>query len=332
MVLPIKSKISKLQKLKIRVDKYEDYEKLTKNWPVDAFKNGIIVQKIKPKNELMINILNIDQKLKLSESEIIKIEKNNGLSNLKRIYKHDNSSSDRLVAKCNTIIDFIRILKYGIKIDENSNKHIVVPNIINYKVCQNCGGLNHREKDCRNYKKCLKCAKLAHSIENCEFNQVKCTNCSGDHFCFSDFCDKYAQKKFQINSFTLKILLGEKFIKNESDILIRNISLNSTNEFIQASEIPMAKDQIDLIKKCVQVSIKEKMSNFHTKCDHLESKFKLIEEQLERITEILLNEQISIRNVWNNLTRNLEKTKNDVELKQEEIDKQIYTILKLFNK
>ena len=120
-------------------------------------------------------------------------------------------------------------------------------------------------------------------MEKCESDSIVCINCSGKHVCFSNFCDKYAQKKFQINSFTLKIILGEQLIEKESDILNRPSFLSSIcvtqveNEYKQnnlkqtsGTHENQRENETDLIEKYAQLAVKENMSNFYTKCDNLE--------------------------------------------------------------
>ncbi|CAF0788973.1 unnamed protein product, partial [Brachionus calyciflorus] len=122
-------------------------------------------------------------------------------------YNLDNRPSNKLMANCKSISSFIRILKYGIKI--GNKQHLVVPNIVNYRLCENCGGLNHRKNNCVKEKRCLKCAESGHETKECKLKRIKCLNCSGLHKCYNDDCTKYAEKKFLINSYCLEILIGE---------------------------------------------------------------------------------------------------------------------------
>ena len=105
-----------------------------------------------------------------------------------------------------------RLLKNGIYIGRR--KHVVLPSIVNYRLCSKCGSLNHQHKDCKKEQRCLKCAEYGHRIEMCKSQFNQCLNCSGPHKCFSDKCMKFFQKKLYINRFVLRILVDENLISN----------------------------------------------------------------------------------------------------------------------
>ena len=154
MVLPIMNKSSKNVNLKIRVKNYSDYNLLIDKWPHDAFKTGVKAYSTPP--NLKILILNVKKSLKIKPGFRITDELYHkyGLYNVKRIYNHRNEPCNKLIAKCKTISDYIHVLKNGIKIGKEQNFHAVVPNIVNYKTCQNCGSLNHQAKDCHSKQLC----------------------------------------------------------------------------------------------------------------------------------------------------------------------------------
>ncbi|CAF0713127.1 unnamed protein product [Brachionus calyciflorus] len=163
MALPIKSKSSKNIKLKIRVNNYDDFEKMLQIWPVDAFKNGVSVKPVEYKKELLIIVDGVKKSLKMNSLEIIELGNNYSLSKIKRIYNHKNKPTKKLIAKCHSIKDYVQVLNYGIKM--NSGKMIVMPKIINPKVCLKCGDLNHQEKNCYQKEVCLKCLGSSHRMK-----------------------------------------------------------------------------------------------------------------------------------------------------------------------
>ncbi|CAF0828252.1 unnamed protein product [Brachionus calyciflorus] len=132
--------------------------------PLDAFKTGVKVEPIRP--NLLVNILDVDKSFNTSNIEINEISSKFDLTNIKRIYNLDNRPSNKLMASCRSISSFIRILKYGIKI--GNKQHLVVPNIVNYRLCENCCGLNHRQNNYVKEKRCLKCAESGHETKECK--------------------------------------------------------------------------------------------------------------------------------------------------------------------
>ncbi|CAF0969531.1 unnamed protein product, partial [Brachionus calyciflorus] len=87
--------------------------------------------------------------------------------------------------------------------------HKVNPNI-------KCGNLSHREKECNNEACCPRCGKNQYPISECD---KYCINCTGQHPCKSELCQKLVKKTFSLNRYTLEILIGEGIIKNEEEIL-----------------------------------------------------------------------------------------------------------------
>ncbi|CAF1088287.1 unnamed protein product [Brachionus calyciflorus] len=132
MIRPVSNKDSSTTKLILRVKDYQDYKSLISKWPLDSFKLGVKAESSHPK--LKVIILNVDRKLKIDEKSIFfkKIHEDCGLYSLKRIYNYKNQPCNKLSAKCKSIKDFIYILKNGILIGENEQRHDVLPHIINH--------------------------------------------------------------------------------------------------------------------------------------------------------------------------------------------------------
>ncbi|CAF0895034.1 unnamed protein product [Brachionus calyciflorus] len=145
MILPIKDKNSKIIKLKIRVKNLSDY-KILLDWPLDSFKTGVNVFPVAHKYGVIIE--NIEQKIQINQknADIIKLANRYNLFNIKRIHNHRNKPTRKVMAFCKTVSDLVFVLKNGIEFGQDNKKHLVLPNIKNYKICDECGGLNHQKK------------------------------------------------------------------------------------------------------------------------------------------------------------------------------------------
>ena len=142
-----------------------------------------------------------------------------GLFGIRRIHNHQKKPTNKIMARCRKIGDFIHILKHGIKFGKDKKFHNVLPNIISHKICRNCGSLHHQENKCQSEKRCLKCAEHGHRSEHCISTLKQFINCSGKHIFFSDESEFFSQKKLSLNSFVTNILQCENFISNQMDIL-----------------------------------------------------------------------------------------------------------------
>lgn len=337
MVRPIVDKFSKITKLKIRVKKYDDYQALLSIWPIDSFKTGVTTQSAL--TNLKVLIMNVERKIKIGkdETEVKELCSKYGLNHVKRIYNHNNKPCKTLVARCEKISDYIQLLKHGVMIGKSQKKYVVLPYIVNYKVCANCGSLNHYKKDCHVEQRCLKCSEHGHRIEECKSNHNKCLNCSGLHKCFNDSCEKFSQKKIHINRFILKILIGENFISDQNDILFQGTKY-------QNEESNLLKDnrenQLNSLKNSI---LNKKFDSNNLKLRQLEQTINSQSASICETKENLESIQSSIRTVKESV-----ETLNDgfksqglgsmnVKLLQQQIEnnffrsqKQIYNILGYF--
>lgn len=117
MVRPIYETKTENTRLLIRVKNFLDYKSLTKNWPSDSFKTGVKAHSKSP--QLKVNILNVEKKLKASQHKM-ELGNKYGLCNIRRIHNHYNQPCNKLMAWCNTISDYIHVLKNGIYIETSS--------------------------------------------------------------------------------------------------------------------------------------------------------------------------------------------------------------------
>ncbi|CAF1019702.1 unnamed protein product [Brachionus calyciflorus] len=80
-----------------------------------------------------------------------------------------------------------------------SMKHKVVPAFIYCKACKKCGGLNHKDSDCRQKNlRCLNCAATNHSTYVCSTKKYVCLNCNGQHSCLSEMCPKIIENIMEL--------------------------------------------------------------------------------------------------------------------------------------
>ncbi|CAF0834483.1 unnamed protein product [Brachionus calyciflorus] len=272
MVLPIFDKVSNKTKLKIRVKELLDYKALNMNWPLDSFKSGVKVYKTTP--ILKVVILDVTRKFKtsLDNNEINDLINKYGFKKIHRLYNHKKNPCSKLIATCKSISDYVDVLRKGIYI--GSKKHVVIPNIINYRVCSNCGSLKHQKKECHKEQRCLKCAEIGHEIFNCKSKFNKCINCLGSHKCFTDTCKEFSKKKLYINRFVVKILIGENLIKNTNEILLNRNELNQEHFLESKSSEAQLSDRIESI--------------LASKLNSCNSKIRIIEE-------VLINQALSIQ-------------------------------------
>ena len=235
---------------------------------------------------LVVIILNIDKNVEIHQKNLDVKELANmyGLYDIKRVYKHQNQPCSKIMAKCKSIFQFIQLLKYGITFGKSGKRHPVLPRIINYKICEHCGDLNHREKDCIREHKCLKCGEIGHQAKKCKSKAFKCLNCSGPHESYSDQCERLAEKKLSINDFTIKILLGERFITNKYDILL--------NQNVKGLEsMTVNNDQESLIESLVNKNVASwvtKMQNLEERAAYQMQNLKSIQNKMNDLERIFL--------------------------------------------
>lgn len=84
---------------RIKVNNFKDYCKLRngKNWPRNAFKNGVTVETMPP--DLTVNIIAVDKHLSLNQdcSELIELRRRFGLINVERITSADGEPTNKLM-------------------------------------------------------------------------------------------------------------------------------------------------------------------------------------------------------------------------------------------
>ncbi|CAF1075729.1 unnamed protein product, partial [Brachionus calyciflorus] len=215
--------------LKLEVNNYDDYLKLKSSWPCDSFKTGVKVEILPP--PLVINILQVDKNIQIdpSSESLNELKKRYGLFNIERVFIGNEKPTNKLRASVTSIQEYINLIKNGLYMNETSKKHHVSPNIVYAKICGCCGSLQHKEKECNSFKRCLRCGLTSHNSENCISEKPTCVNCGAMHHTNSDFCEKAAEKTFQMNEYTLEILTGERVIPDNRSILRKKSIDNQVN-------------------------------------------------------------------------------------------------------
>ncbi|CAF1079818.1 unnamed protein product [Brachionus calyciflorus] len=274
MILPILDKQSKIKNYKLRVKNYEDYKKLIDRWPQDSFKTGVIAKSKPIEFEILKHGVKKNRKINHHSSIVKELSNRYGIYNIRRLFRHDKTPCNKLIAKCNEIFDFIRVLKYGVVV--NKYKYQVLPNIRKYKVCNSCGSLSHQDKDCTAQQRCLKCGEHEHKIKHCQSKTSTCVNCSGQHFCFSIKRVKYTQKLNQINRFVLKILSGENLIENERDMVGFVATKDSNEQNVFTSKHQVLQNDIENI-------INNHLNSFNSRSTELENSTSLQNQNLSEI-------------------------------------------------
>ncbi|CAF0984810.1 unnamed protein product [Brachionus calyciflorus] len=231
----------------------------------------------------------------MNSLEIIELGKNYGLSKIKRIFNHKNKPTKKLIAKCHSIKDYVQVLNFRIKM--SSGKMIVMPKIINPKVCLKCGDLNHNEKNCYQKEICLKCLGSSHRIEACVSNSDKCANCFGEHKCFSDKCKILAEKKFAINDFIIKILFGENLISSKYEILNEGYEpkeRQASNYFKRLESGDFRKNDLksEMLEKIIKSILQKTFGQINTRI-----------EKFEESNKITVLKTTEIENLLNDLTQ-----------------------------
>ena len=174
---------------------------------------------------IQVNILHVDKNLEI-DPNFIKIQdlKNRyGLVDLERIYIDRDKPSNKLRASIMSVAQFINVIKYGVYLDITSKKHQVTASIMHARVCNKCGSLSHKEKECNfALPRCLRCGVSSHETNQCKKEKPECINCGSNHQTNSDQCEKLADKTYQMNKFIIDILVGEGIIKDKKAILRTN--------------------------------------------------------------------------------------------------------------
>ncbi|RNA14504.1 RNA-directed DNA polymerase from mobile element jockey-like [Brachionus plicatilis] len=278
--------------LKIMVDNYEDFLKLNKEWPSNAFVDGVKLEPL-PTN-LQVIIPNVDPKITISPDNqaIMKLEATYGLTRIERINYAENKPSNKLKATAKTLFDYVNVLKKGIYFNLTGKKHKVTYNAAQLKQCSNWGNLNHRDKECTQKKICFKCGSNDHTIKFCT-EQPKCVNCCGKHYCNDEICDKIVEKTLAMNGYMIEILLGEGIISKRTEIM----------RFKKPDDVVI--NEIDT--KTVNDMIEKIVSN---KLIHIDNKFKIHEQEIKTIKQNVTKMGTDMENVKTNISA----LQNDIQI------------------
>jgi hypothetical protein len=198
-----------------------------KCWPKNAFKTGIDIEIMAPK--LYVIIHNVEIGLTITNDELVSLEANHGIIDVKRIPDADGNDTKKLKAGVKSVWHFIEVLKRGIRL--NWRKRKVTADIRRCKPCHECGSLRHSGKKikCTLGPRCILCSSTAHTAKNCENLVRKCLNCRLDHSTSDRSCKMIDTRMKELNKYIINMLLSEGVYKNENEVLYGNEHGNQPN-------------------------------------------------------------------------------------------------------
>ena len=134
-------------------------------------------------------------------------------------------------------------------------------------------------------------------MSKCVSKIEKCANCLGLLRCSSDECECYADQKFKINYFTLKIVIEENLIASEKDILINKPNQVINNQkTIHDSIDCLISDKIAKFTKSIR-SLEEALIGLEsrqTNLDNMLSSSQGLTSKIESINFILNRMKINL--------------------------------------
>ncbi|CAF1085759.1 unnamed protein product [Brachionus calyciflorus] len=218
LIQPAIDEDKKKHLLNIAVNNFEDYLKLREEWPLDAFRKGVIVTDRPPHLPIIIN--NVDKNIPICPNDIRVLDLKNryGVIDLERIYVQDKMPTNKVKANVLTLWNYIDLVTNGIYLDITSMKHTIKPVILYSHVCGRCGNPNHNQKENKCRERCLRCGDYDHTLSSCR-NNPQCINCSGNHQCNNDICEFLINKTLSSNKYTIDVLLKEGVINSVDEIL-----------------------------------------------------------------------------------------------------------------
>lgn len=166
--------------IQINVNNFKTYKILRseRSWPKNAFKTGVEIEVVPPKLYVIIN--NIDLSVLLSNDELLSLEAEYGLIDIKRIPDADGNETRKLRAGVKTVWHFVNAIRKGVRI--NWRKRRVQPDLRRIKPCLDCGSLRHNNKKtkCTLGPRCILCSNNHHS-KTCQSLERRCLNWGSNH-------------------------------------------------------------------------------------------------------------------------------------------------------
>jgi hypothetical protein len=162
--------------------------------------------------------LNIDQSINVSKDELIQLEHEYGLVDIKRITDGEGRESNKLKAGIKTKWHYINVIKNGIRLHWRRRR--VIPDLRKARPCNDCGSLRHNSKriKCHLGPRCILCSgPHLHTIHD-SMNEIRrCINCGGEHATNDRVCSLIRKKAKDMNRFVLDMLVNEGVYKSDDE-------------------------------------------------------------------------------------------------------------------
>ncbi|XP_077550887.1 uncharacterized protein LOC144164247 [Haemaphysalis longicornis] len=130
-----------------------------------------------------------------TDADLLEGLEDQGVTAVRRIMMHRD---DKIIPTKHIILTFNRS-----SLPEHINAGFIRcsirPYIPNPRHCFDCQRFGHSTTSCRGKTTCAKCAAQDHPTDNCDSENLTCTNCRGPHAAYSRKCEKFQMEKKIIN-------------------------------------------------------------------------------------------------------------------------------------
>jgi len=205
--------------IQVNLNSFTDYKTLRnmRNWPKNSFNHGInFIQILPPK--LFVTILNVDQSININKDELIQLEHEYGLVDVKRITDGEGRESNKLKAGVKTKWHYLNVIRNGIRLHWRRRR--VIPDLRKVRPCNDCGSLRHNSKriKCHLGPRCIICSEShLHTLHEPTNDKRQCINCGGSHATNDRICTLIRKKAKDMNRFVLNMLVNEGVYKNDDE-------------------------------------------------------------------------------------------------------------------
>ena len=162
----------------------------------------------------------------------------------------------------------------------------------------NCGQINHYK--CDQEKICFKCGEGDHTTDKCK-KALRCVNCKRSHRCDSEECELLRKKTYQLNDYTISILLGESVISHIGKILKNPEHETNASNFSKEDISEIVGELID--KNQIVLNISERLAK----------------QEME--TKIIKQELVNLNVADMKIQESVDKVKSDVASLNTKVDK-----------
>lgn len=339
---------TKKRMIRIRVDNYDDYIKLLTPWADEIF-GGDVIATMVPNPLLKIKI-EIETEVNVEEVKE-DLEDKYGICNVKRVNKIiQNKTKKKLeepdlieiptkmvIGEALSLHHYINAIKN--KIYVNQSKRVVKFCVDHAKCCPKCPSITHSY--CKNEEEfCHRCGLKGHRMAKCQ-NEVRCFRCHRTHYSNSEECKQIRDLTYKNNDYIISVLLGTKIIKNKTEILdlkyasietIKEIS-DENNCLIVNNDLNKVKEEIKNELKVMKENIAENKiriekqeadneqfrfeivklnNNYNDLKTHVNSKFRMVEEELASVKKSVIAIDNKIDNTKKEILESHEKSSKSI--------------------